>query len=220
MTSRLRFHVKLRRSLALLPAIIVPSACELDINNPNAAPEEGVLTTVAGLRALAIGMQGKYGNALEEGIYIPGLVSGELGNTNATQSTTREFQRFPTPSANSAIDPTNSDVLDLWVKNYVVVKAANQILANIDAVGFAAGTRSGMVALAKLHKAMAFGQLIEAFEQIPIQDPVGPGNVPDIEDPPFANRATVLAEILALLASARTDITTTPPTTEFTNTIL
>ena len=75
---------------------------------------------------------GKFGNALEEGIYIPGLISGELGNTNATQSTTREFQNFPTPSANSAIDPTNIDVLDLWVKNYVVVKAANQILDNIE----------------------------------------------------------------------------------------
>src|SRR5688500_1782183 len=204
-------HRALRASTALMLAIGIPTACDLDIHNPNAAPEEGVLTTIAGLRALAIGMQGKFGNSLEEGIYIPGLVSGELGNTNATQSTTREFQRFPTPSANSAIDPTNADVLDLWVKNYVVVKAANQILANIDAVGFAAGTRSGMVALAKLHKAMAFGQLIEAFEEIPIQD---------VEDPPFANRATVLAEILALLASAKTDITTTAPSTEFTSTIL
>ena len=211
MTSRLRFHVKLRRSLALLLVIAVPSACELDISNPNAAPEEGVLTTVAGLRALAIGMQGKYGNALEEGIYIPGLISGELGNTNATQSTTREFQRFPTQSANSAIDPTNSDVLDLWVKNYVVVKAANQILDNIQGVGFAAGTQAGMTALAKLHKAMAFGQLIEAFERIPIQN---------VDDPPFADRAAVLTEILALLASAKTDATGTTLTTEFTASIL
>lgn len=211
MTLRTVLRPALRRSIALVVAIAIPSACDLDISNPNAAPEEGVLTTVAGLRALTIGMQGKFGNALEEGIYIPGLVSGELGNTNATQSTTREFQRFPTPSANSAIDPTNIDVLDLWVKNYVVVKAANQILDNIDAVGFAPGTKAGITALAKLHKAMAFGQQIEAFEQIPIQN---------VDDPPFANRAAVLAEILALLASSKTDATGTPLTTEFTNTIL
>jgi hypothetical protein len=201
----------LRRSVALLLAVAIPSACELDINNPNAAPEEGVLTTVAGIRALTIGMQGKYGNALEEGIYIPGIVSGELGNTNATQSTTREFQNFPTPSANSAIDPTNIDVLDLWVKNYVVVKAANQILDNVDAVGFVAETRAGIVALAKLHKAMAFGQLIEAFERIPIAS---------TDDPVFADRATVLTEILSLLAGARTDLTGVTLSTEFTNTIL
>jgi len=201
----------LRGSIAFVLAITIPSACELDINNPNAAPEEAVLTSVAGIRALAIGMQGKFGNALEEGIYIPGLVSGELGNTNATQSTTREFQRFPTPSANSAIDPTNLDVLDLWVKNYIVVKAANQIIDNVDAVGFAPTTRAGIAALAKLHKAMAFGQLIEAFERIPIAT---------TDDPVFADRATVLAEILSLLASARTDLSGDTLSTEFRNTIL
>ena len=210
MTMTLR-RTALCRSIAIAMAIVIPSACDLDITNPNAAPEGEVLSTVAGIRALAIGMQGNFGDALEEAIYIPGLISNELGNTNATQSTTREFQRFPTASANSAIDPTNIDVLDLWVKNYVVVKAANQILDNIDAVAFAPGTRAGIVALAKLHKAMAFGTLIEAFERIPIQD---------VEDPPFVDRAAVLSEILALLASAKTDVTGATLTTEFTGTIL
>ena len=201
----------LRGPIALVLAITLPSACKLDLTNPNAAPEEAVLTTVAGIRALAIGMQGKFGNALEEAIYIPGIVSGELGNTNSTQSTTREFQKFPDPTANSAIDPTNADVLDLWVKNYIVVKSANQIIDNVDAVGFAPATRAGIAALAKLHKAMAFGQLIEAFERIPIAN---------TDDPVFADRVTVLAEILSLLASARTDLTGVTLSTEFTGTIL
>jgi len=191
--------------------ILALSACKLDVTNPNAATEVGVLSTAAGLRALAIGMQGRFGNAMEESITIPGLVSGELGNTNATQSTTREFQQFPTPSANSAIEETNVDLLDIWTKNYQVVKSANDIIDNIDNVGFAAGTKAGMLALAKLHKAMAFGNLIEAFEQIPID------NVPS---PSFADRPTVLAAILSLLADAKADAQSTPLSAEFTNTIL
>ena len=187
------------------------SACKLDVTNPNAATEEGVLTTAAGLRALAIGMQGRLGNAMEESTTIPGIVSGELGNTNATQSTTREFQRFPIATANTAIEETNVDLLDIWTKNYQVVKSANDILDNIDNVGFVAGTKAGMLALAKLHKAIAFGNLIEAFEQIPIE------NVPS---PTFSDRAAVLAEILSLLASAKTDAQSTPLSTEFTGTIL
>lgn len=187
------------------------SACKLDVTNPNAATEEGVLGTAAGLRALAIGMQGRYGNAIEESITVPGLVSGELGNTNATQSTTREFQQFPTPTANTAIEETNVDLLDLWTKNYQVVKSANDILGNIDNVGFVAGTKAGILALAKLHKAMAFGNLIEAFEQIPID------NVPS---PTFANRPTVLAATLALLSDAKTDAQSTPLSTDFTSSIL
>jgi hypothetical protein len=202
----------LRSRLAVsLAGMTLLGACKLDVTNPNAATQEGVLTTAAGLRAIAIGMQGRLGNALEEGIYVPGIISGELGNTNATQSTTREFQRFPTASANSAIEETNVDLLDIWVKYYGVVKSANDILDNIDNVSFTPGTRAGLLALAKLHKAIAFGTLIEAFEKIPIE------NVPT---PPFADRATVLTEVLALLASAKTDATGTPLSTEFTGQIL
>ena len=96
-------------------------------------------------------------------------------------------------------------------KNYGVVKSANDILDNIDNVGFVAGTKAGILALAKLHKAIAFGNLIEAFEQIPIE------NVPN---PTFSDRAAVLAQILALLASAKTDAQSTALSTEFTGSIL
>lgn len=201
---------KLRAITALVLTASI-AACELNTTNPNAATQEGVLTTVAGIRALAIGMQGRTGNAMEENITIPGLISGELGNTSATQSTTREFQNFPTATANSAIEETNVDLLDLWVKNFAVVKSANDILENIDNVTFAPGTRAGIIALAKLHKAMAFGFLIEAFERIPLQQ------TPDAQ---FADRAAVYTEILSLLASARADVTGTPPSTEFNTTIL
>ena len=211
MTFRTHTTPMMRRTIAALLTIAGLGACELDTTNPNAATETGVLTTAAGIRALAIGMQGRFGNTLEESIFIPGLVSGELGNTSATQSTTREFQDFPINTDDRAIDVTNLELLDLWVKNYAVVKSANDIIENIDNVGFAPGTRAGILSLAKLHKAMVFGQLIEMFEQIPITN---------VTNPPFANRATVLAEVLSLLASARSDATGTPLTTEFTTQIL
>ena len=211
MTRRTHTTIYMRRTLGLLAMLGGLGACELDTTNPNAATETNVLTTAAGIRAVAIGMQGRFGNALEESIFIPGLISGELGNTSATQSTTREFQDFPINTDDRAIDVTNLELLDVWVKNFAVVKSANDVLENVDDVEFAPGTRAGLLALAKLHKAMAFGQLIEMFEQIPIT------NVPN---PEFEDRATVLAEVLSLLASARSDATGTPLTTEFTGQIL
>jgi hypothetical protein len=193
--------------------LLTLAGCGLDVSNPNAATEEDVLVSAAGLRAVAIGMQGRLGNALEEGIYVPALVAGELGNTNATQSTTREFQRFPTASANSRIEETNVDVLDLWAKHYAVVKSADDILGNVGRVTLAPGTRAGILALARLHKAIALGTLIEAFERIPIAD-LGSST------PAFADRATVLAEALDLLATAKSDATGTPLSPEFTGGIL
>ncbi|HEY8165630.1 MAG TPA: RagB/SusD family nutrient uptake outer membrane protein [Gemmatimonadaceae bacterium] len=207
-----RTSVSVSRRLAVaLAATSMVGACKLDVTNPNAATQTGVLSTAAGLRAVAIGMQGRLGNAVEEGIYVPGIISGELGNTNATQSTTREFQRFPTLSANSQIEETNVDLLDIWVKHYGVVRSANDILDNIDNVSLAPGTSAGMLALAKLHKAIAFGTLIEAFEKIPIEN---------VASPQFSDRATVLTEVLALLAGAKADATGTPLSTEFTSQIL
>src|SRR5688500_16563725 len=128
----MKLNTRITSTIARVAAAIVfatMGACKLDITNPNAATEEGVLTSVAGIRALTIGIQGRYGNAMEENITIPGLISGELGNTSSTQSTTREFQRFPT--VNSAIEETNVDLLDVWVKNYAVIKVANDILDKI-----------------------------------------------------------------------------------------
>ena len=199
-----------RRALGrtlLAAAALGAGASSLDVTNPNAATEEAELTTPAGLRAVAIGLQGRLGNAIEEGIWIPGLVSGELGNTNASQATQREFQRFPTASANTPLEETNPELLDLWSKYYGVVRSADDILNNVDAVTLDPGTKSGMTALAKTDKAIAFGTLIEAFEQIPIE--------PREDDPPFAARADVLARVLELLASARADLTAQPVSTEF-----
>lgn len=209
----MKFHSQNRRvtlrSIAAGLTALSLAACGLDIANPNAATEQGVLTSVAGLRALAVGMQGRLGNSMEENIYVPGLVSGELANTSATQSTQREFQNFPTASANAAIEETNVDLLDIWSKNYGVVKSANDILDDIDNLTFAPGTRAGIVGLAKLCKAMAYGFLIEAFDKISVDGGAT-----------FVDRPTALTEILSLLASAKTDVTGATLTTDFTGSIL
>ncbi len=197
------------RSIAAAIAVLSLGACKLDISNPNAATEQGVLTSVAGIRALAIGMQGRLSNSMEENIYIPGVVSGELGTSTITQSTQREFQNFPIASSNSAIEETNVDLLDIWAKNYGVVKTANDILDNIGGLTFAPGTQAGIVGLAKLYKAWAYGFLIEAFEKISIDGGAT-----------FVDRPTALSEILSLLASAKTDVTGTALTTDFTGSIL
>jgi len=146
---------------------------------------------------------------MDENIYIPGVVSGELGTTSITQSTQREFQNFPIASSNSAISETNVDLLDIWSKNYGVEKTADDILNNIEGLSFAPGTKAGLVGLAKLYKAWSYGFLVEAFQKISIDGGAT-----------FVDRPAALAEILRLLASAKTDVTGTTLTTDFTGSIL
>jgi starch-binding outer membrane protein, SusD/RagB family len=211
MTKHTMSRSRLALSLATL-SLAALAGCSLDVTNPNAATQESVLTTPTGLRTLGVGLQGRLGNFIGPSVTLSGVVSGELGNTNASLSTTREFQRYPDASANSAaIDPTNPDLLSFWSTGFQVVRAANDILDNVNSVNLAAGTRSGLSALARTAKAFAYGQMIEAWPQLPLDLSASP--------PGYRPRAEVLTEVRALLAAARTDLAT-PVSTEFTSSVL
>jgi hypothetical protein len=212
MTQRIMSRSRLALSLATFLPLASLTACKLDVTNPNAATQTSVLTTPAGLRTLGVGLQGRLGNFIGPSVTLTGVVAGELGNTDASLSTTREFQKYPVASANSAaIDPTNSDLLVFWSTGFQIVRAANDILGNVDNVSLAAGTKSGLSALARTAKAFAYGQMIEAWPQLPLDLTKTPSG--------YIPRAEVLAQSLSLLAAARTDLAT-PVSAEFTTSIL
>lgn len=212
MTRRIMSRSRLALSLAAFLPLASLTACRLDVTNPNAATQASVLTTPAGLRTLGVGLQGRLGNFIGPSVTLTGVVSGELGNTNASLSTSREFQKYPDPTANSAaIDPTNSDLLNFWSTGFQIVRAANDILDNVDKVTLAAGTKSGLSALAKTAKAFAYGQMIEAWPQLPLDLTKSP--------PGYTPRSEVLVQVLALLAAARTDLAT-PVSSEFATSVL
>jgi hypothetical protein len=75
------------------------------------------------------------------------------------------------------------------------------------------GTRSGLLGLAYLFKAAAIGELLQAFESLPIEtfnDPT----------PAFVDRQTALDAVLALLDSARIAYADTAPSAQFTSQVL
>jgi hypothetical protein len=209
MTSCISSRSRVAITLATLLSL---TGCKLDVSNPNAATQQSVLTSPAGLRALGVGLQGRMDNFVGPAVTLTGVVAGELGNTDASLSTTREFQQYPIQTANSAaIDPTNPDLLNFWSTGFQVVRTADDILGNVSDASLQAGTKSGLSALAKAGKAWAFGTLVEAWPQIPTDLSKTP--------PGYDPRATVLAQALSLLASALSDLST-PMSAEFTSSIL
>ncbi len=206
-----------RRSALAIGFVCVASGvllagCNLDIANPNAATEVNVLTTPAGVRALAVGLQGRWGNARADAVWIPGLVANELGVTNASLAPQRAFQRFPDASALTPLEDVNVDVLNFWSRHYQIVRTADELLASIEGVTLAPGTVSGVRALAFTMKAYAFGTLAEAWQQIPV-------NITGLESP-FVDRAAALTATLELLAQARQTLDATPVSAEFTSQLL
>lgn len=192
--------------LAVLSAAVL-GGCTLDYENPNEPTETDVYTSAEGIMAVAVGLQAEYGDEINDPIYVTGLVTEEIGAADGT------FASYQDVDAGRPID-NNTDIAGApWRGQYRVVRLANDLIEVTPDANLAAGTRSGIIALAKLFKAMAFGNLIQMYEQIPLA--VGP----QVQDPPFADRATVLAEIIRLLQEARTQIQQTPPSAEFNTTV-
>jgi hypothetical protein len=201
------------KSLAAAALAFALAGCTLDVTNPNAATQEEVVTTPAGVRAVAVGLQGRYGNAIEHAVWVPALVAGELGSLTNSQSQHREFQRFPNAALNTPrVESTNLDLVAFWSRQYATIRAADDVLASVETVQLAPGTRSGITALARTLKAASLGALAEAWQQVVLE--------PSAENPTFADRATTLARVLELLASARADLAAQAPSTEFTSTVL
>ena len=211
-TSRPARHTVLRTLLLSTLGLPVLVACDLEIANPNAATETNVFTTPAGVRALAVGLQGRWGNALADAVWIPGLVAGELGVTNGSLAPQRAFQQFPDVGALTPLEDNNVDLLNFWSRHYQIVRTADELLASVDNVTLAPGTVSGIRALALSMKGYAFATLSEAWEQLPVQIS-GAQSV-------FVTREAAQQAALDLLAEARATLAATPPSTEFTSQLL
>lgn len=195
------------RALAVL-ALLSLAACELDFTDPNVPSESEVITSPRTLAQVAVGLQAQYGDQLIDPVYVTGLVTNEIGAGTAT------FDAYQRADRGEPITGDDGPSADPWSGQYDVIRTANVLIANADKVGFGPGTTSGILALAKLYKGMALGNLYQVFERAPIDIS------PESSDAPFATRAEVIAEALRLMEEARQHVATTAPSAEFNTTIL
>lgn len=191
---------------ALLASSLGLVACDLDTTNPNAPTQETVVTSAEGMLALGVGVQARFGTSTGNFIYSAGLLTEELGAIGTAFSTISDAERGAVPNnAGITIDP--------WNSGYRTIKTANDIINNADNVVIPRGTRSGLLGLAYLFKAAAIGELLQAFDSLPIET----FNEPT---PAFVDRQTALTAALALLDSARIAYADTAPSAQFTSQVL
>jgi hypothetical protein len=177
--------------LALLALPLLGAGCDLNVANPNGLPEDEALSTPEGILATAVGMQDIFAENIDDFVQAPALVTDELGTG------TRSLPSYRTLTTGVGVDDDLGVVEEPWASAYRVVRAANNVIEHAPTVGInPPGAATGLVGLAKLFKAMAFGTIIQQFERI-ILDPANPTLEP---------RGVVLDTVLALLESARSDV--------------
>lgn len=194
-------------SLALLAAVGT-AACDMDLTDPNNPNESEAIATIAGLKQVGVGLQAEYSNEVNDPIYVDALVNDQIGAISAA------FESYRNADAGLPINNSEGPSTETWSGMYDVIQVANVLLTNVPNVPMEAGTASGLLALAKLFKAMSYGNLLNVYERIPLD--VGLQNL----SPTFATRQEGYAEVLKLLNEARSHITTTPVSVEFTRDVI
>jgi hypothetical protein len=192
---------------AMLFAGLVVSGCDLDLDDPNSPTEEVVFGSGQNLILVAIGIQAEAAEMIGPQIFVSSLTADELGAGSAT------FDNFKAADVGDELVAGQYLSEAPWAAAYRVNKLAGDLLDAVPDANLRAGTKSGILAMAKTFRAMAFGNLATLFDQAPIE--AGIDNIAAT----FSPRAVVLDEAIALLESARTDITTTPLSDEFRNSV-
>jgi hypothetical protein len=188
---------------ALLLAGLAAGGCNLDLDDPNFPTEEVVFGDAQNLLAIGIGIQAEMADLMGPHIFVTSLVSDEMGAGANT------FANFQAADRGDELDAAQYLSENPWSGAYRVVKLADDLLGAVPNASLRVGTRSGLLALARLFKGMAFAHLATLYEQAPMDVGI------DRPDAAFVPRAQLLAEALTLLEAARTELGATPISDEF-----
>ena len=200
--------MRVMKQCAAAVAALAVGGCSLDLKNPNSPTETQVTTEVQGVIALATGLQARYASSYGNFAYMAGLVNDEFAAVSAALISISDAEQGTVAPGTAIADNVFNSV-------YRTVRTADDLLAGAQALQpqFEAGTYSGLRALALALKADALGQALQSYQQIPI-DTYGE------TQPVYVSRSVALAAIRQMLEDANSEITTTAPSTFFTNNIL
>lgn len=184
---------RLLRGGALLAAALLAAGCELNLTDPNAPREEEVLNSPELVLTTAVGIQAQYADNVLVFVRAPALTSDEWGTRQRALEADRSL-------ITGAIDPAYGVIGDPFAAAYRIARTADVLMAAAPSVDLGPGLLTGTVALAKLLKGMALGNLTLQYEQMPANfDPAGAAPRP---------REEVRDTVIALLESARADLGT------------
>lgn len=171
-----------------LVALALP-ACDLDLQNPNAATRDEVLTDINGVIALAVGMEDIYAANVDTWVQAPALVTDEWGTRSLA------LLAWTSLLTGENFDDGFGTAEAPWAAAYRVISAADDLVENVDGVGLGPSFTRALTALGHLYRGMALGQLYLHYERAPLDV--------DTENPPAVDRAELLAAALESLETAR-----------------
>ncbi len=190
-----------------LTLVLGLTACESDFENPNAATAEETLSSREGILAAAVGMQQLYATTGVRWVVETPAITTREGAITTTFQNMIELEDGGTQLPNF-----NSNVQGLWATMLRIVKVAEDIEMNASTIELEAGTQSGLIAHAKLFKALAIGNLAQNYQQVVTE-------TDNDNNASFVPQAQAFQNCVALLNEAKAAIASAPISEEFTSAV-
>lgn len=198
--------------IALLPFLMVTSACEKEYVNPNAATSEAVLTSVDGLLGMVVGLKRSYSvgatGALYPTISANGLTTKELYVINTGNGELAALE-----TGGGTVGNSNSFLSNIWASANIVMANSELVIENSSNIPDA-GTATAVKVYGHFFKALAIGTMAQFWEQVPTES----GSAGDFlrgEFVSFKPRTQALQDAIALLEAGVSAISATPPSAYF-----
>lgn len=193
--------------LILLALVFTGVACETDFDNPNAPTDEQTYASREGILAATVGMQQLYSTTgLRWIVETPAITTREAAITTTFQN------MIELEDGGSELPNFNSNVEGLWSTMMRVIKVAEDLETNVPGLELEAGTESGLLAYAKLFKAMAIGSLSQNYTHVVTQ-------TNQDNNASFVTRMEGFTTAISLLNEAQALINANPVSSEFTSEI-
>ncbi len=159
--------MKITYKIFLLIAITAMgiTGCKKDFNNPNAATEDQVFSSVQGLTGVAISLQRIYVSGLTGSYYnivdANGLVTNELFLVNPGNIPELQFS-----TGGTAVDGTNTVIANIWSNANKIIYDGDKVLAASEMLADK-NYASGLIGYTTIYKALALGSFSKFWESIP-----------------------------------------------------
>lgn len=192
----------------LVALMLFANSCKMDTVNINAPTDTDVLNSRSGIIGLSVGLRQYYStNGIAASYFYPAVTSRELQGT-ATFTNVLELE-----AGGTALPTANGSILTLWANMQKLMSMSEDIINNAGNIStLTGGTLSGVMANAKLYKAIALGTLATSFEKSNINtDKSGKAS--------FVPRQAVLTEAIRLLNDAISQLNATPVSADFTTNV-
>ncbi|GAB4517825.1 MAG: hypothetical protein Tsb004_28220 [Allomuricauda sp.] len=190
-----------------LMSMVLLASCETDFDNPNAATVDETFSSREGILAASVGLQQLYSTTgVRWAVETPAITTREGGITTTFQN------MIELEDGGTSLPNFNSNVQGLWSSMLRIIKIAEDIEANAGTIELEAGTQSGLIAHAKLFKALAIGNLAQNFEQVIVVS-----NTDNQAE--FVPRASGYETAITLLNEAKSAIDENPVSQEFINAV-